>query len=240
MCEPISILTAIGTSIASTLGMSVAAAGASAAGAAVITGTTAAVMGGLAVGEVAMGLVGTALGVVGSVQSGNAQARMYGYQAQVNRQNAEIAKNNAAMERQAGLEDARRQRIKTMQIVGQQKVGVAAGGVDVGYGTPLDMFEDTATMGELDALMLEYDAEKKARNYEIEVNNFSNQANLDLFAARNAKSAGQMNAIATGVKGLGTAMSSFAGLAGGFNGLGGLGNGTKVSGGIKGDAIMLA
>jgi hypothetical protein len=153
----------------------------------------------------------TGISVYAALQESKAQSAAYEYQAQVAQQNAKIAENNAAMERQAGLEEARRTRIKSLQEIGQQKVGMAAGGVDVATGTPLDALEDTATMGELDALMLQYDAEKRAVNYEIEAKNFLNQSSLDLFSARNAKTAGYIKATEIVVRDIANA----AGAAGG-------------------------
>lgn len=199
MCEPISVLlVGIGSALAS----------ASPA---------------ITAGVVATTVATTALGVVGSVQQGNAAAAAYEYQAQVAQQNSRIAQNNAAMERQAGLEEARRQRIKTILAIGQQKVGMAAGGVDIATGTPLDALEDTASMGELDALMLQHDAEKRAVNYEIEAANFSNQSNLDMFSSSNSRKSGYINAAASGFKGVSSAIGSIAGL-GGF----GIGSGSSL------------
>lgn len=214
MCIITGLTIGIGTAIASSFGATVAAAGATAAGASVITATTAGVIGTAAIGSVAAGIVGTALGVVGSVQQGNAAAAAYEYQAQVAQQNSRIAQNNAAMERQAGLEEARRQRIKTILAIGQQKVGMAAGGVDIATGTPLDALEDTATMGELDALMLQHDAEKRAVNYEIDAANFSNQSNLDMFSSSNSRKSGYMNAAASGLKGVSSTIGSISDLGG--------------------------
>ena len=226
------VFTAIGTAIATSVGMSVAAAGASAAGAAVISSTTAAVIGGVAVAGTVAGVAGTALGAIGSYQSGKAQAAAYDYQAKVARENQRIANNNAAMERQAGLEEARRQRISTLQAIGKQKVSLAANGVDVGYGTSLDIIEDTSMLGELDALMIEYDSEKKARNYEIEAANFANEGTVGTIDAMT----GGLRAVGQ----LGNTMTS----RGGMGGLGGFSksasSGLKVSGGITGDSITFA
>ena len=234
------VFTAIGTAIATSVGMSVAAAGASAAGAAVISSTTAAVIGGVAVAGTVAGIAGTTLGAIGSYQSGKAQAAAYDYQAKVARENQRIANNNAAMERQAGLEEARRQRISTLQAIGKQKVALAANGVDVGYGTSLDIIEDTSMLGELDALMIEYDSEKKARNYEIEAANFANEANLASFSARNARTAGTIDAMAGGLRAVGQLGNTMTAL-GGMGGMGGFSksasSGLKVSGGVAGDSI---
>lgn len=197
----------------------------------------------LAVGAVAT-VAGTTLGSIGAYQQGKAQEAQYNYQAQVARDNARIANNNAAMERQAGLEEARRQRVKAIQAIGNQKVALAANGVDVDYGTSLDIIEDTSMLGELDALMLETEGERKARNYEIQANNFINDANLSDFAARNARTAGTMNAIAIGVKGVGQLASSIGGSIGGLAGVSSLGrlgssSGIKFSGGL-GEGLTFA
>ena len=51
-----------------------------------------------------LGLAGGALsGIVGGIQSGKAAQAEAEYQANINRQNAEIAEQNARQERQAGL-----------------------------------------------------------------------------------------------------------------------------------------
>ena len=227
------IFTAIGTAIATSIGLSVAAAGASAAGAAVITSTTAAIIGGVAVAGVAAGVAGTALGAYGAYRQGQAQAAAYSYQAKVAEQNRQIALNNAAMERQTGLEEARRQRIATLQEIGKQEVSLAANGIDVGYGTSLDIIEDTSMLGELDALTIEYNSEKRARNYEIEANNFQNESNLAEFSARNAKAAGTIGAISGGLKTIGQLGTAAFSLGGGFGSLGSAAStGTKLSGGI--------
>lgn len=113
-----------------------------------------------------------------------------------------IAETNAAQERQSGLEEARLQRIKTLQSVGTQQTAMAANGIDVTSGTALDTIEDTATMGELDALMIEYNAERQAQNYEQTAANYKNQANLDYLAAKNAKKEGTLNAWSTAVSGV--------------------------------------
>lgn len=158
----------------------------------------------------------TTLGVIGSIQQGKAQAASYEYQAKVAEQNEKIAKNNAAMERQTGLEEARLQRIKTLQAVGSQKTALAANGVDVSYGSSLDIIEDTAMLGELDALTIQYNAEKSARNYDTKAQNFYNDAILSRYAASNAKTSSKINAITTGINGLGEIGASV------YNGLGGL------------------
>ena len=151
-----------------------------------------------AVGTVA----GVASGIVGGVsayQQGKAQQAQAEYQAKVAEDNAKIAQQNASNARQEGIEESRMQRMKTIQAVSSQQASMAANGLDITQGTPLDVIEDTATMGELDALTTQYNAETKAQAYEQQANNFSNQANLDRIAGRNAMQAGKMNALSSGL-----------------------------------------
>lgn len=182
------------TAIASATAAS--AAGVSALGIATGVANTAIALG--AVAAVASGVMGG----ISSYQQGKAQQAQYEYQAKVAEDNARIAQNNANLERQQGIEEARLQRMKAMQSVGKQQAAMAANGLDVTQGTPLDVIEDTAAMGELDSLQTRYNYERKALSYEVQANNYNNQANLDFFAGQNAYSAGKMNAISSGLNGL--------------------------------------
>lgn len=168
----------------------------------------------LGIGAVAA-VAGVASGIVGGVssyQQGKAQQAQAEYQAKVAEDNARIAQQNASNVRQEGIEESRMQRMKTLQTVSSQQASMAANGLDISQGTPLDVIEDTATMGELDALTTQYNSETKAQAYEQQANNFNNQANLDRIAGRNAMQAGKMNALSSGlntVSSLGKSVSNY-------------------------------
>ena len=150
----------------------------------------------------AVTIASAALGAVSSYSQGKSQQAMYNYQAQVAEQNKKIANQNAAQERQTGIEEARLQRMKTLQAVGSQQAAMAANGMDVTQGTSLDIIEDTSAMGELDALQIQTNYERKALAYEQQANNFQNEANMDRIAGQNAYKSGVMNAAATGLNGI--------------------------------------
>lgn len=162
---------------------------------------------------VASGVAGGVVGGVSSYQQGKAQQAQYNYQAKVNEENAKIAQSNADMQRQQGIEEARLQRLKTASVIGSQKAAMAANGVDVTQGTAVDVISDTAAMGELDALQTQYNYEMKARGYETEAGNFKNQANLDIISGKNAYQAGKMNALSSGIKGLGDSANAAGSVA---------------------------
>lgn len=155
--------------------------------------------------------VSTTLGVIGANQQSKAQQAQYEYQAKVQERNEKIARNNASMERQTGIEEARKQRMKTLQAIGAQETALASNGVDVSYGNSLDIIEDTAMLGELDALRIQYNSERTARNYETQARNFKSDAVLSRYAQANAKTAGNMNVLAAGISGIGKMASSIAG-----------------------------
>lgn len=188
----------------------------------------------------AIALASTAIGVTSSVQQGKSTEAQYKAQANVAKQNAIAAQENADMKRQEGIEEARTQRIRTLQAIGSQQTAMAANGFDVSSGTNLDIIEDSAAQGELDALTKQYNKETEAVAFERQANNFNNQANLDSFAGKNAYKSGVTNAIGTGLNGLGNVASVSSNWYSG-NSIGKkTSTKTLVSGGIKGDNYAFA
>lgn len=150
----------------------------------------------------AIAVASTALGAVSSYSKGKSEQAMYNYQAKVAEDNARIANRNAAQERQTGIEEARLQRMKTIQAVGSQQAAMAANGMDVTQGTSLDIIEDTSAIGELDALQIEANSERKALAYEQQANNFQNEANMDRISGQNAYKSGVIGAASAGLNGM--------------------------------------
>jgi len=117
---------------------------------------------------------------------------------------------------------------------------LAANGVDISYGTSLDLIEDTAMLGELDALTIQYNAEKNARNYDVQAQNFASDAILQRYAGQNVRTAANINALSAGIQGLGKIGSTLS------SGMGNLGNTAgntaktsgKFSGGLNTDTAL--
>ena len=148
-----------------------------------------------------------AVSTVSAVQQSKAAEAQYKYQAEVNKQNAEIAQENANKERQQGIEEARLQRLKAQQNVANQTSAMAANGIDVTQGTAVNLLGDTAMWGEMDALNTLSNSESRARAMEAEAGNFKNQARLDSLAGNNAYRAGQIGAISSGLNGISNTFS---------------------------------
>lgn len=192
------ISTAIGASLAtalSVIGSSIASA---------VTSAVSSISIGSALGAIGTvaSITGGVVGGVSSYQQGKATQAQYNYQAQIDKENAKIAEENAARTRQQGIEESRFQRMKTAQKVASQSVAMAANGVDVTQGTAVDVIGDTSAMGELDALQTRYNYETKAMQYDQQANNFLNQSSLDIISGQNAYRAGITNGLASGLDGI--------------------------------------
>jgi len=103
------------------------------------------------------GVVGTAASVYGSYKEGQDAA-------EASRYNASIARESAGMTEQAGALDAQRQRKQVSRVISAQKAQAGASGIEL-TGSPLDVMIESATEGELDAQIIEYNTKVRARGF---------------------------------------------------------------------------
>ena len=151
----------------------------------------------------AIALTQTALQVTSGIQQANAQKAQYEYEAQIARNNAKIAQQNADQKRQEGIEEARMLKMKSIQNANSQKAAIASNNIDVNSGNSLNIINDTLTMGELDALNTRYNYETSALNFEQQANNYNNKARLNSIAERNINT--PLNVLGTTLRGLSNA-----------------------------------
>lgn len=154
--------------------------------------------------------LGTAFGVASSIQQGKAQAAAYEQQANAADQNAKISEKQAEISAQNGAQEEQRIRNRAAAIAGQQKAGFSASGLDISQGSPLDVLTDTSTQGNLDALSTRRNAANQTWGYQVEQNNYSNQAKAARAAASNARQAGTMNAIGSLLTGATSLQSQYS------------------------------
>lgn len=157
----------------------------------------------------AMMIGSTVLGAAGSVQQGNAANASAKYNAQVADMNAKLSERQARDTVARGAIDEQQQRMKTAQIVGQQKAAMAANGVDLKFGSPLDALVDTATMGELDALTIRTNTYREERDIRQQGLNAQGQAAMMRAEGAAAKSGGFLNAFGTVLGGGASAYSNY-------------------------------
>lgn len=132
-----------------------------------------------------------AVSAVGAVRSSQAQAAASDYNAQVARQNAQIAEAQGNAAAEAHSRDAQRK-------MGAAVAAYGAAGVDTSSGSPSDVLADSARSAALDNLTIKYNAKLRAMGLE-------QQATLDNMSAANSRQAGVINATSSLLSGAGKA-----------------------------------
>lgn len=151
----------------------------------------------------ALAALSTVVGAMGQVQQAQAQAAAAKYNAKVQKMNARVAERRAvdAIER-GGIEEQRK-RMEVARIKGQQQAAMAANGVDLSFGSPLDVMVDTAVMGELDALMIRSNAYREAYDHKVNAANHRAGAQMSRLEANSALTGGYLGAAGTVLSGVG-------------------------------------
>lgn len=144
-----------------------------------------------------MMVASTVMGGAGMIQQGKATAASNRYNAQVSEMNAKIADKAAKDTLERGKIEEQKQRQKTAQIMGQQTAGMAASGLDLSFGSPLDLLVDTAVMGEMDALTIRSNAYREERDIRQQGANYRGQAGMQRASADSALSGGFLGGVGT-------------------------------------------
>jgi hypothetical protein len=122
-----------------------------------------------------------------TAQSQAAAAR---YQAQVATANAAYAEQRALDAIERGAERVQALRREGAQVFGEQVASLAAGNVDLGHGSPLDLLVETRTGIELDTLRERRNALLEAEDYRRQGWSYRAESVLSTATARNALRAG--------------------------------------------------
>jgi hypothetical protein len=113
----------------------------------------------------------TVLGVAGGIQTARGQQAADKYQGQVADINAKTADQQAQDAIARGEEDAQAHGVKVAQLRGSQTASMAAQGLELGYGTPLDVAQDTSVGAAADARRIRENAGREADSYRISAAN---------------------------------------------------------------------
>ena len=119
----------------------------------------------------ALTLGSTLVGAAGSVQQGRAAKAAGKYNQQVAEMNAELSERRAQDALERGAQEEQRKRQEVARIMGAQTAAMAANGLDISFGSPLDTLVDTATLGELDALTIRTNAYREAYDFRVDAVN---------------------------------------------------------------------
>jgi hypothetical protein len=137
----------------------------------------------LGIAAVSLGVAGLGTSVYGAVSQGEAQKEQGDAQRRAMEANAAAQRESARSAQNVGAVQAAEQKQKTRQLISQQVVAGAASGINPLTGTAGQLSEETAQMGELDALRIMNNAQRQAWGYQT-------QASIDEFSGSQAAAAG--------------------------------------------------
>lgn len=105
---------------------------------------------------------GSILSILGAYKKSKGDKDAFNYQAQVDRENAQVAEWEAQDAILQGQKAEVKRDLKTGDLIGKQEAGFAARGVAINEGSPLRVLNDTAFMGEQDALTIRNNTAREA------------------------------------------------------------------------------
>lgn len=124
-----------------------------------------------------MGL-GTAVRAVGSYESSKMTKKALETQAVVNQNNAQYADWQAEDALQRGADAEVAHGVKVANLRGTQRATLAARGVALEEGSPLNILADTEQMGAADAAVIRANAGKEAWGHRVQASNYRNNAGV--------------------------------------------------------------
>lgn len=158
----------------------------------------------------ALSAVSTVVGAIGQARQGRAAQAQARYQAAVARNNQIIANRAAEDARRRGEIEANIQRQASRQLQGRQRAILAGQGVAVDVGSAGVLIEETAGLGELDALTIVSNAEREALGFEAQGMSFGAEAQLEQLRGQSARTGSFFKAGATLLSGFGSVSSKWA------------------------------
>lgn len=138
-------------------------------------------------------IAATAVATAGAGFSALQQNAQANYQAKVADQNAKLSAEAANREQQNTADAALQHYRKVAQLKSEQRVAMAAGGIDVDFGNAADLTADTNMLAREDARRLYDQGAENTRGFDIEGTNYRSQAKASRQAATGALVSGAFN-----------------------------------------------
>lgn len=148
-------------------------------------------------------------GAVFQLPSARAEKKAGLYTVQQTIQQAKISERNAAIERQEGIESARKERLKAIQNMASVKTDIAAGNIFTSSTSALYLIDDEKTKGDLNAVDILNESEKRSQAY---LNSAMQQYNNAALYTFNTKLRYKNKGNSLLSKGVNSAVSAFSGL----------------------------
>lgn len=146
----------------------------------------------LAAASIAATVAGAGVAYMGAQNAAEASSQQANYNAQIAANNKIQADQAAEVAKQQGDIDQVKKAQQESVLIGQQKAGLAANGVDVGSGSAVDLLADTKAAGMLDQLTIANNTARTVAGYKNQGIGYQNQAALDRSTSANALTAGNL------------------------------------------------
>ena len=159
-----------------------------------------------------LGVIGALASAGGAVMGGIAQANNARYQAEVAKNNALTASQNAAYAAHAGQAKAMTEGLKNANQQAMVKASLAANGVDVNSGSAVDVETSEREKGALDQETIINNSQLQVYGYRTQETNFLEQEQADQAQASEAVPGAAIGAVGS----LLSNASSFGGKGGGL------------------------
>ena len=163
----------------------------------------------LATAGLVLTAVGTATSAYGMYQQGQAAEKQGEYQAAVSRNNAVIAEHNARIAEERGKVAETQKQRQIQQLIGKQRAGAAASGVEIDTGSALSARQDIAEQGAFDIENIKFDTAMESYNYRVAGSQAQSQASLYQAQGSQAATAGMIGAGGTLLTGAGQFASNW-------------------------------
>ena len=135
--------------------------------------------------------------------AGSAAKEQAEFQALRLESNARFIELDAEQEIRSGQKDVENLRVQTRKKIGVQRAALAAQGIEIESGSALDIQEDTAREGEINAMTITNNARRRAFGLTVQASDVRSQARLTRIsgarAQRSSIATGGLRAIRTGV-----------------------------------------
>jgi hypothetical protein len=146
-----------------------------------------------------------AIGSFGSAYSQAQARRAQGdYESKMYELNSRLASLQAEDALRRGGKEAAAHKQKVKQMIGTQRVNLAAQGIEIDEGTALQIQEEAAYMGEIDAMTIKNNAWREAWGYRVQGSQLMAQSQISGIAgraeAKNTLLTGGMNALGYGIQ----------------------------------------
>ncbi len=147
--------------------------------------------------------IAMATSIVGTGVSAIGQKQQADYAAGVARNNATLARGQAADAEDRGRREEMRQWRQIQQTRSAQIAAAAANGLDTSFGSIADVVADTSRMGAEDARLIREGAAREATGFQISAQNYEEEARAQKRQGRNALIAAGLEMAGTALGGAG-------------------------------------